>query len=132
MKNKKTPTGTLSIEDIAEKKNHNIMMIDIASALSYAEFDEIKDYKTSYEMWKKLRDIYGGYENVRRGKEESLRGQFDQMRMREDKNVAKYVKRIKASVSAIRTSGGEIKEETIVSKILRTLLPIYAIRVSTI
>ena len=39
------PTGTLSIGDIIEKKNHNTMMIDIASSLSYKEFDEIKDYK---------------------------------------------------------------------------------------
>ena len=37
------PTGTLSIGDIIEKKNHNTMMIDIASALNYEEFDEIKD-----------------------------------------------------------------------------------------
>ena len=43
-----TPTGTLSIGDIAEKKNHNTMMIDIASALSYEEFDEIKDYKRCF------------------------------------------------------------------------------------
>ena len=54
------------------------------------------------------------------------------MRMREDENVVKYVERIKASVSAIRASGGEIKEETIVSKILKKILPIYAIIVSTI
>ena len=33
------PAGTLSVNDIAEKKTHNIMMIDIASALSYEEFD---------------------------------------------------------------------------------------------
>ena len=46
----KTPSGTLSVEDIAEKKNHNIIMIDIASALSYVEFDEVKDCKNSYEM----------------------------------------------------------------------------------
>ena len=51
--------------------------------------------------------------------------------MREDENITKYVERVKASVSAIRLSGGEIKEETIVSKILRTFLPIYAIRVSS-
>ena len=54
------------------------------------------------------------------------------MRMREDENIFKYVERIKASVSAIRASGGEIKEWTFVSKIIRTLLPIYEIRVSTI
>jgi hypothetical protein len=52
--------------------------------------------------------------------------------MREDENIAKYVERIKASVSAIKASGGDIKEETIVSKFIRILLPIYAIRVSSI
>ena len=30
-----TPTGTLFVGDIAEKKNHKTMMIDIALALSY-------------------------------------------------------------------------------------------------
>ena len=122
-----TPTGTLSIEDLAKKKNHNIMMIDIASTLSYEEFDEVKDCKIYFAMWNKLKGIYGGDENVRRAKEKSLRGKFDQMRMREDENVAKYVERVKASVGAIRASRGEIKEEIIVSKILRTFLPIYAI-----
>ena len=70
----KNPTGTLSVEDFAKKKNHNIMMIDIASDLSYVEFDEVKDYKIAHEMWTKLKDIYGGYDNVRRAKAESLRG----------------------------------------------------------
>ena len=46
--------------DLAKKKNHNIMMIDIASALSYDEFDEIKYSKTAFDMWNKLKDIYGG------------------------------------------------------------------------
>ena len=50
------------------------MMIDIASALSYKEFDEIKDYKTAHKMWIKLKEIYGGDYSVRRAKAESLRG----------------------------------------------------------
>ena len=65
---------TLSIKDIAEKKTHNIMMIDIASALSYEEFDDVKDYKSTFEMWEKLEEIYGGDNSVRRAKVESLRG----------------------------------------------------------
>ncbi|WP_341715522.1 hypothetical protein, partial [Enterobacter hormaechei] len=80
----------------------------------------------------KLTDIYGGDENVRRAKVENLRGQFDQMRMREDENISKYVERVKASVRAIKASGGDINEETVISKVLKTLLPIYAIRVSAI
>ena len=52
-------------------------MIDIAYALSYAKFDEVKDCKTTHAIWIKLKDIYGGDENVTRAKVESLRGQFD-------------------------------------------------------
>ena len=70
----KTPIGTLSIEDIVEKKNHNIMMIDIAFALNYVKFDELKDYTIAHTMWIKLKDTYGGDDNVRRAKVESLRG----------------------------------------------------------
>ena len=81
------PSGTLSVNDIAEKKTHNNMMIDIASRLSYEEFDDIKDCQTAFEMWNKLVEIYGGDDNVRRAKAESLRGQFDQMRTRENENV---------------------------------------------
>ena len=40
----KTPTGTSSAEDIAKKKNHNIMMIDSAFGLNYVEYDEVKDF----------------------------------------------------------------------------------------
>ena len=108
------------------------MMIEIALALSYEAFDEIKDYKNAHEMWIKLKEIYGGDDNVRRAKEKSLRGQFDQMKMREGENIVKYVERVKASVSAIRASGEKIEEKTIISKVLRTLLLIYAIRVSAI
>ena len=52
--------------------------------------------------------------------------------MREDENIAKYVERIKESVHAIKASRGDIDDITIVSKVLRTLLPIYEIRVFSI
>ena len=70
---------------------------------------------------------------MRRSKEESLRGQFDHMKMRKDENIAKYSERIKPSMSAIRALGGKIEDEIVVNKVLlRTFLPIYAIRVLAI
>ena len=50
----------------------------------------------------------------------------------EDVNIAKYIEKIKASVSVIESSRGTIKDVKVVSKVLRTLLPIYVIRVSSI
>ena len=63
-------------------------MMEIASALSYAEFNDIKDCKFVHHMWKALSDIYEGYENVQRAKRESLRGKFDEMIMEEGENIA--------------------------------------------
>ena len=54
------------------------------------------------------------------------------MKMREHENIANYVERIKASVSAIRASRGTIEDKIVLSKVLITLLPIYAIRVFSI
>ena len=53
------------------------MMFDIASILNYPKFDEIKECKTIFYMWNKMKEIYGGDGNVRRAKIESLRGKFD-------------------------------------------------------
>ena len=39
------------------------------------------------------------------------------MKMREDENIAKYVERIKTSVSAINTSRGDIEDKIVVSKV---------------
>ena len=52
--------------------------------------------------------------------------------MRDDENIVKYVERIKSSVSAIKEFVGDIKEKNIVRKVLKNILPIYVIRVSTI
>ena len=54
------------------------------------------------------------------------------MKMEEGENVAQYGARMKEVVSVIRSLSGQLEEETINSKYLRTLLPIYAIRVSAI
>ena len=64
------------VEVISKNKNHNIVMIDIASTLNYVEFDEVKGCATSHDMWTKLKDIYGD-DNIKRAKEKGLRGQFN-------------------------------------------------------
>ena len=47
------PPRPMTIDQMMDMQKHNIMMIDIASSLSYSEFDEVKDFPTAYDMWKK-------------------------------------------------------------------------------
>ena len=83
-------------------------------------------------MWEGLQTIHGGDKNVQRANSEILRGKFDDMRMEEGENIAQYVARIKEVVSVIKGATGHIDDDTTLTKVLRTLLPIYAIRVFSI
>ena len=75
------PTGALTTEDLKKKKEHNQTMLDITSTLSYAKFDDIKNLDSAKKMWDSLHTIYGGDKNVLRAKVESIRGNFDDIRM---------------------------------------------------
>ena len=79
-----------------------------------------------------LATIYRGDTNVKRAKTKSLRGKFDDMRMLDNENISQYCVRVKDVFNSIRGAKGTIDNETIVRKVLRTLLPKYVIRVSTI
>ena len=54
------------------------------------------------------------------------------MRMEEGENIAQYVSRIKESINAIRGANGKKYDDIVLSKLVRTLLPVYAIIFSII
>ena len=85
------PIGTLSIDDLNKRKEHNQAMLEIALALSYAKYDDIKGCDTSHKMWENLSNICGGDDNFKRAKREILRGKFDDMKMEEGENVLSMV-----------------------------------------
>lgn len=43
-----------------------------------------------------------------------------------------YGQRIKEIVGEIKNVGGKVEDATVISKVMRTLLPVYAIQVATI
>ena len=88
-------TRAPTIEQLKQKKEHNRAMLEIAYALSYLEFEDIKTCTTSKGMWDALQKIYGGDKNVLRAKAKSLRGNFDDMKMQEGKTLVQYCGRIK-------------------------------------
>ena len=50
----KDPSGPLTVEDLSKKKEHNQTMLEIALALSYVEYDDIKGCDTTHKIWKTL------------------------------------------------------------------------------
>ncbi|GLJ22783.1 hypothetical protein SUGI_0429240 [Cryptomeria japonica] len=125
-------TYPLTMEEIKAKKEHIQAMIEITSALTDSKFNDLEGCNDAKAMWDKLISVYGGDEHVQREKVDSLRGKLESMRMNEGENITQYSTRLKEIVNQIKGAGGTIEEKDITSKLLRTLLPAYAIQVSTI
>ena len=85
------PTKNLTTKQIKARKEHNQAMLEIAFALSYSKYEDIKNCATKKLMWDKLATIYGGDTNVNRAKVESLIGNFDDMRMLESETIYQFV-----------------------------------------
>ena len=75
------PVGAPIAKDMRKKKEHNQAMLEIASTLIYAKFDDIKNLDNANKMWDALQTIYVGENNVLKAKFESLRGKFDKKRI---------------------------------------------------
>ena len=115
------PPKPMNIEQIKEAKDHNTVMIDIASSLNYSEFDEVKNCPSAFDMWEKLKKVFGGEKNVQSSKAKILRGKFDQLKMKGGENITQSSERVKDRVSAIKIARGKIDDETIIKKVLRNL-----------
>jgi hypothetical protein len=73
------------------------------------------------EIWDKLQNVYEGDTKVKATKLQTYRGQFEQLKMKEDENIAAYFLRVDETVNAIRGLGEEVNESIIVQKVLRSL-----------
>eukprot|EP00253_Pinus_taeda_P021155 PITA_21155 len=69
---------------------------------------------------------------VKRAKLQTLRIQYESLRMHNDESVASYFLRIDEIVNCMKNLGEEIKEVVLVEKVLRSLSPKFDSKVSAI
>jgi hypothetical protein len=84
------------------------------------------------EIWDKLHNVYEGDTKVKATKLQTYRGQFEELKMKEDENIAIYFLRVDKTVNAIRGLGGEVDESIIGQKVLRSLPMRFDRKISTL
>jgi hypothetical protein len=62
----------------------------LLDGLSEMVFTKVAHCKSTKEIWDKLRNIYEGDSKVKEAKLQTYRGQFEQLKMKEDENIAAY------------------------------------------
>jgi hypothetical protein len=95
-------------------------------------FTKVAHCKSAKEIWDKLRNIYEGDSKVKEAKLQTYRGQFEQLKMKEDEDITAYFLRVDETVNAIIGLGEEIEESIIVQKVLRSLPMRFNPKISTL
>ena len=84
------------------------------------------------QLWDKLGTIYAGDSKVRREKLQTLKAQFEGLKMKEKENICQCFERIGTIVNAVRGLGQNVLDDEIVDKVLRTFPMVYNPKVSTL
>jgi hypothetical protein len=88
----------------------------LLNGISEIIFTKVAHCKSAKDIWDKLQNIYEGDSKVKAVKIQTYRGQFEQLKMKEDENIASYFLRVDEAVNAIIGLGEEIKESVIFQK----------------
>ena len=62
----------------------------ILSGLTETVFVKVMHCDTTKEVWDKLKNIYEGDDKVKGAKLQTYRGQFENLKMKEEENIATY------------------------------------------
>eukprot|EP00253_Pinus_taeda_P003309 PITA_03309 len=121
--------------DLAEKKKYETnekAVNTLLGCLSQSKFVKVMQYKSAKEIWDKIVLSYEGDDQVKREKLQTLRIQYENIRMYNDESVANYFLRVDEIVNCMKNLGEEVKEVVVVEKILRSLSPRFESKVSAI
>eukprot|EP00253_Pinus_taeda_P030268 PITA_30268 len=104
----------------------------LLGCLSQSEFVKVMQYKSAKEIWDKIVLSYEGDDQVKRAKLQTLRIQYENLKMYNDESGANYFLRVDEIVNCMKNLGEEIKEAVVVEKVLRYLSPRFKSKVSAI
>nr|KYP46743.1 Retrovirus-related Pol polyprotein from transposon TNT 1-94 [Cajanus cajan] len=86
-----------------------------------ANFEKIALAKTAKEAWDILAQSYAGVERLKTVRLQTLRRQYELLQMGNQETIQEYFSQLQSLTNLMKSCGENIKERTIVEKVLRTL-----------
>ena len=104
----------------------------ILGGLPESELVKVMHCTSTKEIWDKLKNVYEGDEKIKEAKLQTYRGQFEQLKMKENEDIASYFLCICNIVNTMRGIGENMKDKKVIQNILRSLPMRFDAKVSTI
>ena len=110
--------------DPTERKNYetNAKAVNaLLGSLTKSEFVKVMQLNTAKAIWDKIILSYEGDAKVKSAKLQTLRIQYENLKMDNEESIANFFLRLDDIVNRMRNLGETITESTLVEKILRSL-----------
>ncbi|KAJ3691459.1 hypothetical protein LUZ61_020623 [Rhynchospora tenuis] len=102
------------------KKDKTALYI-IYQAVDESGFEKIAGVTSSHEAWNTLEKAYKGADLVKQVRLQTLRGEFEALKMKETEGVSEYMTRVQTVVNQLKRNGEPLAEVRVVEKVLRSL-----------
>jgi hypothetical protein len=96
-----TTIPTTNERAIKVRQNNYKSINEVLNGLCESVYTKVIHCKSAEEIWDKLQNIYEGYSKVKETKIQTHRGQFEQLKMKEDEDIASYFLRVDETINAI-------------------------------
>ncbi|XP_074337094.1 uncharacterized protein LOC141674273 [Apium graveolens] len=106
------------IEDKTDKRAMTIIYQGIPDDVLLA----LAEKKTSKQAWEAIKTLYQGSDKVKQAKAQTLRSDFETIKMKDSEQIEDFCMRLNGLVTNIRALGETIGEGQVVKKLIRAIL----------
>ena len=120
----------VAVTEAQQKKREDLKLKDLKvknylfQAIDRTILEIILEKNTSKQIWDSMKRKYEGNARVKRSVLQSLRKDFETLEMKTGENVTEYFARVMSVANKMRAYGEQIRDVTVVEKILRSLTEI--------
>ena len=116
----------VAVTEAQQKTREDLKLKDlkVKNYLFQAIDRTILEKNTSKQIWDSMKRKYEGNARVKRSVLQSLRKDFETLEMKTGENVTEYFARVMSVANKMRAYGEQIRDVTVVEKILRSLTEI--------
>ncbi|XP_074356233.1 uncharacterized protein LOC141695929 [Apium graveolens] len=117
----------LGANDVSELVEKGLMVPE-----DEANLNQVASATTSKKVWDILNSSFSGDAKVKRVRLQTLRGEFEALRMKESESISDYFLRVLTIVNQMKSNGEEVSDVRVIEKILRSLVSKFDYKVVAI